>query len=328
MKKRKLGKGGPKVSAIGFGAMSFAGFYGEASEEESFATLDAAWKAGINFIDTAELYGPHVSEEIIGRWMRECGTQPHIATKGGIVLGAPRGTTDNSQAWLRKSLEASLKRLGVDKVALYYVHRRDFSIPIEKVSETLEGFREEGLIGGFGFSEISPASLRRASSVAHVRAVQNEYSLWTRYPDLGMIRACKELGTAFIPFSPLGRGFLSDEDLDPASFGEKDFRRTIARFNEPALSYNRRYLKKLRRFARERGWSTAGVALAWTLEQGKHVIPIPGTRSVRHLKDWARADKISFSKRDLAELDRIMPPGWAEGDRYSDAQLVGIERYC
>lgn len=328
MKKRRLGRNGPEVSAIGFGAMSFAGFYGPTSRDESFATLDAAWEAGIDFFDTAELYGPHVSEEIIGAWMRERGHRPHIATKGGIVLGAPRGTTDNSRPGLRRALEGSLSRLGVDSVALYYVHRREFSRPIEEVTETLESFREEGLIGGFGYSEIAPASLRRAAKVAHVMAVQNEYSLWTRYPDLGLVRACAEEGTALVAFSPLARGVLSDTDLDPASFGERDFRKTGPRFQEPAWRHNMAHVRALRAFAHARGWTTSALALAWLLSRGDHVIPIPGTRTPAHLAEWAGADQIVLSDADLDEIDRIMPPGWAEGDRYSDAQIIGVERYC
>lgn len=328
MKKRKLGRDGPEVSAIGLGAMSFAGFYGPTDRDESFACLDAAWAAGIDFFDTAELYGPHTSEQVIGEWMRERGHRPHIATKGGIVLGGPRGATDNSPAHLRRALEGSLSRLGVDRVALYYVHRRDWSIPIEKVTETLEGLRQEGLIGGFGFSEIAPASLRRAASVAHVAAVQNEYSLWTRYPELGLTRACAELGTAFVPFSPLARGMFAETDPDPADFGERDFRRTGPRFIEPSFSANLEHIHAIRAFAHARGWSLSALAIAWLLDQGDHLIPIPGTRSPVHLAEWALAGDMVLSDDDRAEIDRILPPGWAHGDRYSDAQIVGIERYC
>lgn len=328
MKTRKLGANGPEVSAIALGCMSFAGFYGQTGREESFATLDAARAAGITFLDTSELYGKGLSETIIGEWQRDRGHRFQIATKGGIVIGAPRGTADNSEPYLRRSLEGSLGRLGVDSVALYYVHRRDWSIPIEQVTETLEKFREEGLIGAFGYSEISPASLRLAASVAHVAAVQNEYSLWTRLPELGLIQACAELGTAFVPFSPLGRGILGDTDLDPAVFAETDFRKANPRFIGRNFTRNMDYVRRLRAFAHARGWSTAAAAIAWTLDQGEHLIPIPGTRSAAHLKEWAEADRIAFTSEDRAEIGRILPPGWAMGDRYSYAQLVGIERYC
>ncbi len=328
MKKRKLGQNGPEVSAIGLGCMSFAGFYGDTDRAESFATLDAAWVAGIDFLDTAELYGGGLSESVIGAWQKDRGKRFKIATKGGIVLGAPRGTTDNSEPYIRRSIEASLERLGVDRVELYYIHRRDWSIPIETVTETLERAREDGLIGAFGYSEIAPASLRLASKVAHVAAVQSEYSLWTRLPELGMIQACAELGTAFVPFSPLGRGILSDIDLDPDSFGDTDFRKTGPRFTGRNFTHNMDYVHRFRAFCQGRGWTTAATALAWTLDQGAHLIPIPGTRAPEHLRDWAGASDITLTDADRAEIARILPPGWAMGDRYSYAQLVGIERYC
>ena len=328
MKTRKLGRHGPEVSAIAYGAMSFGGFYGPTSREESFATLDAVWEMGIDFLDTSNIYGPYTSEEVIGAWTADRGKRFKIATKGGIVIGAPRGTVDNSEDHLRAELEASLTRLGVDHVALYYVHRRDWSLPIEKVTETLLKFKQEGLIGAIGYSEISPASLRLAHTVGHVDAVQSEYSAWTRQPELGMIRACAELGTAFVPFSPLGRGILTDVDLDPTTFGEKDFRRLNPRFQPRNFRQNMETVRRLRAFAAARGWTTAATALAWTLDRGDHLIPIPATRSVAHLLEWKGADEIVFSDEDRAELDRILPPGWAMGDRYSYGQLVGIERYC
>lgn len=328
MKKRKLGARGPEVSAIAFGAMSFAGFYGPTSRAESFATLDAVWDMGIDFLDTSNLYGPYTSEKVIGAWQADRGQRFKIATKAGIVIGAPRGTADNSEDYLRRELEGSLGRLGVDRVELFYVHRRDWSIPIEKVTETLTKFREEGLIGALGFSEISPASLRLAASVGHIDAVQNEYSLWTRLPELGLIQACAELGTAFVPFSPLGRGILTDTDLEPSSFGGKDIRATNPRFAGRNFQQNMAFVRAVRAFAHARGWTTSATAIAWTLQQGEHLIPIPATRLAAHLAEWKGADEIVFSAEDRAGLDRILPAGWAMGDRYSYQQLVGIERYC
>lgn len=328
MKTRKLGQNGPQVSAIALGCMSFAGFYGPTDIDESFATLDAAHAAGIDFIDTAELYGLGQSEQIIGDWQKDRGLSFTIATKGGIVIGGARGESDNSEPGLRRALEGSLGRLGVDQVALYYVHRRDFGTPIEQVTATLEGFREEGLIGGFGYSEIAPSSLRRAASVAPVAAIQNEYSLWTRGPELGLIQTCAELGTAFVPFSPLARGVLSDFDLSPPQFTDKDFRKDGPRFIEPNYTANMEYVHAFRVFAQARGWSTAAAALAWVLDQGDHLIPIPGTRTAAHLAEWVGASEIRFSDTDRAEIARILPVGWAHGDRYSDAKIIGIERYC
>lgn len=328
MKTRRLGHSGLDVSAISLGCMSFAGFYGATDQDEAFATLDAAREAGITFLDTSDLYGQGLSENWIGAYQKDRKYRFQIATKGGIVAGAPRGTADNSEPYLREKLEASLERLGVDHVELYYVHRREFSRPIEEVTETLLKFKHEGLIRAIGFSEISPASLRRAARVGPIDAVQNEYSMWTRLPELGLIEACADIGATFVPFSPLGRGILGDTDLSPSNFKDTDFRKNNPRFIEPNYSANMKHVRELRDFAEARGWSTAAVAIAWTLQQGKHLVPIPGTRSADHLMEWADADEIIFSNADWAELGRIMPLGWAHGDRYSDTQIVGVERYC
>ena len=328
MKQRKLGQDGPMVSAISLGCMSFGGIYGETQHDESFACLDAAWDAGINILDVAEIYGANLCEQIIGDWQKSRKKQFHIATKGGIVMGAERGKTDNTEAGLRKMLTGSSNRLGVDFVDLYYVHRRQFDLPIEEVTLTLAKFVKEGLIGGFGFSEVAPSSLRRAHAVHPVAAIQNEYSLWTRQPELGMLQACRELGTTFVPFSPLGRGILGDHILEPQNFRDTDFRQNQPRFLEPNFSANEAIVKQFREFCADRGWTTAGAAIAWTLDQGDNLIPIPGTRTAAHLLEWADADQISFTDDDRAEIDRIMPAGWAHGDRYSDYQTIGIERYC
>jgi len=328
MKQRQLGAGGPMVSAISLGCMSFGGMYGPTARDESFACLDAAWEAGIDILDVAEIYGNNLCEEIIGDWQKSRRKQFHIATKGGIVMGAERGKTDNTEAGLRKMLTGSLKRLGVDHVALYYVHRRQFDIPIEEVTLTLAKFVDEGLIGGFGYSEIAPTSLRRAHAVHPVRAIQNEYSLWSRVPELGMLQTCAELGVAFVPFSPLARGMLGDRILEPETFRDTDFRKHQPRFLAPNFAANEAMMKPFRAFCAARGWTTAGTAIAWTLDQGDHLIPIPGTRTAAHLQEWATADQIAFTDEDRAEINRILPVGWAHGDRYSDSQMKGIERYC
>ena len=249
MKTRKLGLDGPDVSAIGLGCMSFAGFFGPTDKAESFECLDAARDQGITFLDTAELYGKGYSEELIGEYQQERGHRFSIATKGGIVVGGKRGENDNSEAALRKALEGSLKRLRVEHVELYYIHRRDWSIEIEDVADTLAKFKIEGKIGGFGFSEIAPSSLRRAHAVHPVTAVQNEYSLWTRYPELGMLQACAEMGVAFVPFSPLARAMLTDTFPDPTGFPETDFRKNMPRFLEPNFSANCKMISGFRNFA-------------------------------------------------------------------------------
>ena len=328
MKYINLGTTGPRVSQISLGCMSFAGFYGATNKDESFACLDAAREHGIDFLDTAEIYGLGASETIIGEYQKQSGYRFKVATKGGIVIGGKRGENNNSEPWLRKALEGSLMRLGVDKVELYYIHRRDWSIEIEQVTETLAKFQQEGLIGQFGYSEIAPSSLRRAAKVAPVGAVQNEYSLWTRYPELGMIAACNELGTTFVPFSPLARGMFGEARLDPAAFGEKDFRKTQPRFNEPNYTANADQIAAFRAWANGRGFSTSASALAWIFDQAPGMIPIPGTRSAAHLAEWATACEITLTDQDRADIARLLPAGFAHGDRYSDAQIIGIERYC
>ena len=330
MQHRTLGADGPLVSAIGLGCMSFAGFYGACDEETAHETLDAARAAGIDFLDTANVYGMGQSERIMGAWLK---TNPDarvtIATKGGIRRDAEgRRSFDNSRDHLRGELEKSLERLGVGSVALYYVHRREQDRPIEEVTETLAAFREEGLIGGFGFSEIAPSSLRRAHAVHPVMAVQSEYSLWSREPDLGMVQTCAELGTAFVPFSPLARGMFSAEPLDAATFGEKDFRRGTPRFTEPNLSANLAKIEALRELAGELGVAVPALALAWVLAQGDHMIPIPGTRTAEHLREWVAAGDMVLDAETLARIEAVLPPGWAHGPRYSQVQAVGAERYC
>ena len=329
MKQRRLGQNGPLVGEVGFGTMSFAGFFGPADMETSHRALDRALELGVTHLDTALIYGPYVSEDWIGDYLRKnpaAKTRVSIATKGGINP-SPRGF-DNSKAFLRECLESSLQRLGVDHVDLYYIHRRDHAIPIEDVVETLVTFKSEGKIGGFGFSEISPSSLERAAKVHPVMAVQSEYSLWSRQPELGMIQACKRLGTAFVAFSPVARGVLTDVDLNPPSFAGTDFRKTNPRFVEPNFSWNLDRVAAFRAFAKARGWTTAALALAWVLRQGEHIIPIPGTRTPGHLAENAAASAITLTDDDLREIDRLLPPGFAHGHRYSDQQLSGVEQYC
>jgi len=327
MKTRQLGANGPSVGAIGLGCMSLAGVFGETNEAESFACLDAAREAGIDFLDTANIYGMGRSEEVLGRWLADRKPQVTIATKASIVPGPPREIR-NDEGHLRSELEASLKRLGRDHVELFYIHRRQQDIPVEDVAGTMARLIEEGKIGGWGLSEVAPSTLRRAHAVCPVMAVQNEYSLWTRLPDLGLIQTCKELGVAFVPFSPVGRGMLTDAPPRPEDFIDRDFRRTNPRFVEPNYSTNMALIDGFRTFARTRGWTTSAAALAWVLDRGEHLIPIPATRTAGHLAEWRGADKIRLTDEDRAEIDRLLPVGFAHGDRYDDAQTLTVERYC
>jgi len=235
---------------------------------------------------------------------------------------------DNSKAHLQSELEGSLKRLGVESVDLFYIHRRDPKIPIEEVTETLASFQSEGKIKSFGFSEIAPSSLKRASKIHHVGAVQSEYSLSVRSPELGLLQMTKDLGTAFVAFSPLGRSLLTDRPHMLDKVQEVPWLRTNPRFQEPNLSFNLRAADPFRALAAELNTSAAALAIAWLLHQGSHVLPIPGTRSVEHLAQAAAAMSVTLTADMLAEIEAILPVGWAAGDRYSSAQWIGPERYC
>lgn len=330
MQQRKLGQNGPMVGAIGLGCMSFAGFYGACDVKTAHGTLAKAHELGMTHLDTANIYGLGVSEDIVGRFLQENPEKKFtIATKGGIRTGPIRGF-DNSAEYLTDCLEGSLKRLGVDYVDLYYVHRRDQSIPIEDVVGTLTKFIDQGKIGSIGFSEVSPSSLERAHAVHPVAAVQSEYSLWTRLPELGVIQTCKRLGTTFVPFSPVGRGILSDAgvNLKAGKYIENDLRNENPRFVEPNFSANQAKIDTFREYAKDKGASTAGLALAWILAQDDHSVPIPGTRTVEHLMQCAQGAELNLSQSELEEIEAILPIGFAHGSRYSDAHKIGPEDYC
>lgn len=327
MQQRQLGKDGPLVSAIGLGCLSFGGLFGATTREDSLRCLDAAWDHGITLFDTANIYGSGVSEDVLGEWLRTRRRAAVVATKAGIV-GGPNRRIDNSESYLRAELEGSLRRLGVDHVALFYIHRHEEARPIEEVVTTLAALIAEGKIGGYGLSEIAPYTLRRAHAVHPCRAVQNEYSLWTRQPELGLIQTCAELGTAFVPFSPLARGALGHTMLDPFSLPETEFRRQIPRFAPENWPHNRARIEAFRSFAAGQGVSPAALALAWILDQGPHLIPIPGTRLARHVLEWIGAAGMALTAESRATIAHLMPVGWAFGDRYSHDQAATVERYC
>ena len=327
MKQRQLGAQGPHVSAIGLGCMSFAGAFGPTDTETSLRCLDAAVAHGLNFLDTANIYGMGRSEEVIGQWLATRRPNVVLATKGGIVRD-PQAPVNNSPAHFRQELEGSLKRLGVDHVALYYAHRHDPAVPPEELAGTLGRFIDEGKIGGYGLSEVAPATIRRAHAERPCTAVQNEYSLWTRLPELGVIQTTAELGIAFVPFSPLGRGVLSDTPPNPAAMAEDDFRRAIPRFSDENYPRNAALLAPFRAYAAQVGRSTAELAMAWVLDRGAHLLPIPGTRTAAHLNEWINAADKPLSDAERADIARLLPPGFAHGDRYGDIQTRTAERYC
>jgi aryl-alcohol dehydrogenase-like predicted oxidoreductase len=314
------------VSALGLGTFSFGGAYGPTDEGESLAALDAAWDHGITFLDTANIYGTGIAETVIGRWLATRPHRPQVATKAAFT-DDPKRRVDNRPDFLRTCLEASLKRLGVDHVALFYAHRHDPEIPAEDLAGTMQRLTEEGKILGYGLSEIAPYTLERAHAVHPVTAVQNEYSLWTRQPELGLIQRCAEHGVAFVPFSPLARGAFGTPIPDPTQFAPAEFRNRVPRFQPANWPHNRGKLQAFHAFARSCGHSPAALALAWMLDRWPHVIPIPGTRSAGHLAEWVSAPDIRLSDADRAEIDRLLPIGWAWGDRYDDAQTALAERY-
>ncbi|MEL6745114.1 MAG: aldo/keto reductase [Pseudomonadota bacterium] len=333
MKQRQLGKGGPWGHPIGIGAMSFSNFYGATTEAESFAILDAALEAGVTHIDTANVYGMGTSETVIGKYLRanpEARDHFTIATKGAITRNpdGPGNIFNNSADHLRSELEGSLERLGVDAVDLYYVHRRDAAIPIEEVTETLASLVKSGKTKSIGYSEIAPTSLRRAHAVHPVAAVQSEYSLSTRSPEMGLIQTCAELGVALVAFSPVGRSLLTDTPLSFEAVQDLAFLANNPRFMEPNYSANIAAVAPFQALAAEMGMSTAGLAIAWVMAQGDHVIPIPGTRSVAHFTQLLEAADKALTTDDLAKIEAILPIGWAHGDRYSPTQWNGPERYC
>nr|WP_299786432.1 aldo/keto reductase [uncultured Marivita sp.] len=330
MKQRQLFQTGKRVSEVGLGCMSFGGFYGATTEVEAHRTLSKALDLGVDFLDTANVYGLGVSEKMIGTFLTGDNTKFTIATKAGIWRDREHGNRgfNNQAEHLRAELEGSLKRLGIDHVDLFYIHRRDRSIEIEEVMETLLALKGEGKIGGIGFSEIAPASLRRACAVGPVDAVQSEYSLWSRQPDLGILKTCKELGVALVAYSPLARGMVSSVLPDPASFLEKDIRKTNPRFVEPNFSFNLAYAKRFQAYALDHGTTATALAIAWCLARADHIIPIPGTRSAEHLAECVAGTELSLSDTMMTEIEEILPSGWAHGDRYTREQWAGPEGYC
>ena len=319
------------TSALGIGAMSFSDTYGPTTEAQSLAILDAAAEAGVGHVDTSDLYGLGRSETVIGTWLRaNPGARDgmYLATKGGIVVDDGPRRYDNSPTYLEAALDRSLKRLGVDHVDLYYIHRREAARPIEEAAEALARLVETGKTRHIGFSEIAPASLRRAQAVHPVAAVQSEYSLQTRFAELGLVQTCAELGTALVAFSPVGRSLLTDRPRSAAEVAALPFLAENPRFQEPNLSANIALTDRFRALAAGMGVPAAALAIAWLTSRGPHVLPIPGTRSVAHFAELVQGARMRLTEADLAAIDAVLPVGWAHGDRYSVNQWVGPERFC
>ncbi len=334
MQSRKMGKNGPLSSAIGIGAMSFSNFYGPTDEAASHAILDEAMALGVAHIDTSNVYGMGESERVIGAYLKSRGqvAKDHfnIATKAAITSDPEDGRRyfDNSLQHLEAELDKSLIKLGVEAVDLFYVHRRDAAVPIEEVTENLAALVQKGKTRSIGFSEIAPSSLRRANAVHPIAAVQSEYSLSTRSPEMGLVQACAELGTALVAFSPVGRSLLTDHPISREGLKALPFLAGNPRFMEPNLTANLAATDRFRALAAEMDLAAAGLAIAWLLHQGDHVMPIPGTRSVSHFRELVKGAEIALSADDIAAIETVLPIGWAHGDRYSAGQWVGPERYC
>src|SRR3954463_13546671 len=323
MEKRTLGQG-LEVSELGLGCMGMSEFYGTGDEDESVRTIHRALDRGVTFLDTADMYGPFTNEELVGRAIAGRRGEVVLATKFGNVRGpdGERLGINGTPEYVHEACDASLRRLGVDHIDLYYQHRVDPDTPIEETVGAMAELVVAGKVVHLGLSEASPDTIRRAHAVHPITALQTEYSLWSRDPEERILPTVRELGIGFVAYSPLGRGFLSGRFRSPSDFPEDDFRRHHPRFQGENFDRNMELVERVQELADEKGVTAGQLALAWVLHQGRDVVPIPGTKRVRYLEENAVAAEVELTEDDLRRIDEVMPAGVAAGERYPDMASI------
>ncbi|HZC74460.1 MAG TPA: aldo/keto reductase [Gaiellaceae bacterium] len=323
MDTRKLGTQGLEVSQLGLGCMGMSEFYGTTDEDEAVATIHRALELGIDFLDTADMYGRGANERLVGKAIGDRRDRVVLATKFGNVRNDD-GSREvrGDPAYVREACDASLHRLGLDHVDLYYQHRVDFRVPIEETVGAMAELVEAGKVRYLGLSEASPETIRRAHAVHPISALQSEYSLWTRDPEDGPLPTCRELGIGFVAYSPLGRGFLTGRIRSPEDVAEDDFRRHNPRFQGENFQRNLDLVAQVEEIAEEKGRSPGQVALAWLLSRGDDVVPIPGTKRRRYLEENAEAVDVELTEEELERLEQAFPKGAAAGERYPDMSTI------
>ena len=324
MQTRTLGPKGPTVSALGLGCMGMSEFYGAHSDSESLATLKRALDLGVNFFDTADAYGPYTNEELLGRAFAAQRARVFLATKFGFVRDPANRTAravDGRPARVREACEASLARLKMTHIDLYYLHRVDPQVPVEETVGAMAQLVREGKVRYLGLSEVAPDTLARAHKVHPITALQSEYSLWTRDPEDGVLGMCERLGVALVPYSPLGRGFLTGRIRSPQDFEPDDYRRDNPRFQGENFARNLALVEKVQALAKDKRCTAGQLALAWVLAQGEHIVPIPGTRRVKNLEENLGALEVRLSAAELGAIDAVFPVSAVAGARYAENMM-------